>query len=265
MHKNRQLTSRVAALWLLLLVLLTSGVDALPLADPVTPDLVATLSAPTRTHLAGTDELGRDVISRVLHAGRSTLLVVVGATVVSLLIATVLGALAGYIGGVVDAFVGIGIDLLWSVPFVIFVVLLISITGVSTLSLIFTIGMLNWVGAARVIRGEIVRLRDSDFVFAAQAQGYSRLTILAREIIPNLRTTLLTLAAYSAIEVLTLETGLAFLGLSLPAPAPTWGGMLSDGLSYFSTAWWIVITTCFAITATLASLQLLARSAQQRS
>jgi ABC-type dipeptide/oligopeptide/nickel transport system permease subunit len=142
-------------------------------------------------------------------------------------------------------------------------VLIVGVVGVSKLTLIATIGVINWVGPARVIRAEVARLRDADFVTAARAHGYPRRVILANEILPNLRRSVYTLAAYGAIEVLTLETGLAFVGLSLPAPAPTWGGMLAGGLSYLSTAWWIVLSTSAMITATLASLQVAARQAER--
>jgi ABC-type dipeptide/oligopeptide/nickel transport system permease subunit len=216
-------------------------------------------SPPSLAHLAGTDELGRDVFSRLLHAAGSTLQIVAGATALSLGIAILLGMVVGFRGGWPDVLVRLGVDLLWSVPFVVFVVLIVGVVGVSKLTLIATIGVINWVGPARVIRAEAARLRDADFVTAARAYGYPRRMILLHELLPNLRRSILTLAAYGAIEVLTLETGLAFVGLSLPAPAPTWGGMLADGLSYFSTAWWIVVATSAVITATLASLQVAAR------
>jgi peptide/nickel transport system permease protein len=250
---------RIAIAWLLLLIVLAAGASWLPLPDPLALDLSGSLAAPSARHLAGTDELGRDVLSRLLHAARSTLLIVVGASALALAIATTLGGLAGYLGGWLDRAIRLGVDLFWSVPFVIFVVLIISVVGVSITSLIVTIGVVNWVGPARVIRAEAARLRDADFVVAARAHGYSRPFILAREVVPNLHRTLLTLAAYGAIEVLTLETGLAFLGLSLPAPRPTWGGMLADGLGYFSSAWWVVIGTSAFVTITLSSLQVIAR------
>jgi peptide/nickel transport system permease protein len=189
-----------------------------------------------------------------LHAAGATLVIVSGATSLSLLIAVLLGTIAGFIGGWADVAVRVAVDLLWSVPFVVFVVLIVGVVGVSQLSLIVTIGILNWVGPARVIRAEVARLRDADFVVAAQAHGYSRAIILVQELLPNLMRSIATLA---------LETGLAFVGLSLPAPTPTWGGMLADGLGYFSTAWWIVIGTSIAITATLGSLQIAARSIER--
>jgi peptide/nickel transport system permease protein len=136
------------------------------------------------------------------------------------------------------------------------------VTGVSPLSLILTIGLINWVTAARVVRAETARLRELDFVRTARAFGFSRASVLIREIFPNLRSTLMALAAFSAVEVLTLETGLAFLGLSLPDPAPTWGGLLAEGLNYLAAAWWIAISTAGLITLTLASLQALSRGVE---
>jgi peptide/nickel transport system permease protein len=226
-------------------------------------DLSAITIPPSAAHLAGTDELGRDVLARLVSASGATLLIVTGATCVSMFIAVSLGAVAGLIGGWVDGVVRLIVDLLWTVPFVVFVVLIVAMVGVSPLSLIVTIGAINWVGAARVVRGEVAKLRDADFIVAARARGEAPLMILVGEILPALRSNLAILSAYTAVEVLTLETGLAFVGLSLPAPRPTWGGMLADGLSYFSTAWWLVASVSVAITATLAALQTLARSLER--
>lgn len=264
MSDPRTLLRTVAYGWLLLLVGLAIVVAWLPIADPLAVNLNGAASPPSVRHLVGTDELGRDVLSRLLHAARSTLLIVAGATVLSLGIAMILGIVSGYLGGWFDVVVRVAVDFLWSVPFIIFVVVIVAIVGVSVGSLILTIGILNWVGPARVIRAEAARLRDADFVVAARAHGFSRTLILMREILPNLRRTLMTLAAYGAIEVLTLETGLAFIGLSLPAPTPTWGGMLADGLAYFSTASWIVLSTSAAITLTLGALQVIAREGSNR-
>lgn len=265
MTGRAKFTRRAATGWLALVIILAVAANWLPLPDPLALDLTATASSPSLTHVAGTDELGRDVLSRLLHGARSTILIVAGATCISLLIAIFLGTVAGFVGGWVDVTVRIATDLLWSVPFVVFVVLIVSVVGVSVVSMIITIGLLNWVGPARVIRAEVGRLRDADFVVAARAHGYSKVTILTRELLPNIRRSVLTLAAYGAIEVLTLETGLAFIGLSLPAPAPTWGGMLADGLSYFSTAWWVVISTSMVITATLGALQVAAPAVERRT
>lgn len=245
--------------WLASLALASLLLPWLPLEDPLQLDLGQTLRSPNSSHLTGTDALGRDILSRLLWASRPTLLVVAGATSLDLLLAVIFGTLAASRGGWWDRFLLLAIDLFWSIPFVVFVVLVVSVTGVSVVTLIVTIAGINWVAATRIIRAEVLRLRSADFVRRARAFGFSRSAVLVSEIGPNLLPLLLNLAAYTAIEVLTLETGLAFLGLSLPAPAPTWGGLLAEGLSYFASAWWLAGSTAIAITLTLASLHLLAR------
>ena len=249
----------MAIFWLATLVLVALSADILPLPKPLDLNLAKMLQGPGATNLAGTDELGRDVLSRAVFAARSTLIITTGATALALFLGVILGGSAGYLGGWPDRFVLLLTDLFWSIPFVIFVVLIVAVIGVSKTSLILTIGGINWVSPARVVRAETARLANADFIIAARSHGFSEGHVLACEILPNLWSTVFTLAAYSAIEVMTLETGLAFLGLSMPAPSPTWGGMLADGLSYFSSAWWIVLVTGGFITATLGSLQLLAR------
>jgi peptide/nickel transport system permease protein len=208
----------------------------------------------------GSDELGRDMLSRFLAGAKSTLLISGGATVLNICLGVLLGGAAGLLGGWVDSLLSFFIDLFWSIPFLVFVVLIISVTGVSAATLILTIGLINWVTAARIIRAETARLREMDFVRTSRAFGFSNRYILLREIFPNLRSTLVALAAFTAVEVLTLETGLAFLGLSLPEPSPTWGGLLASGVNYLSSAWWIGSFAAIFITVTLASLQVLSRS-----
>jgi len=259
MPEKRTLRLWFACGWLGALVFLASGAAWLLLTDPLAVDLGQALRSPSWIHWVGSDELGRDVLSRLIHAARSTLLVTAGATALDILLAAIFGMLAAYRGGLADRVLSFAIDLFWSVPFVVFVVLIVSIVGVSVATLIVTIGAINWVTAARVIRAETARLRQQEFIRAAEAFGFSSGAILRQHLLPNLRATLLTLTAYSAIEVLTLETGLAFIGLSLPAPNPTWGGMLADGLNYFSSAWWLVACPAGAITLTLFCLLLLAR------
>lgn len=250
---------KLALLWIALLAIAAFTSDALPLPDPLDLDLAVALMPPNPDHWLGTDELGRDLLSRTLAAAQSTLIVTAAATALNLGIGTLLGIAAGFFGGWIDAIVLFIVDLFWSVPFVVFAVLIVSVTGASTVSLIVTIGLINWVTAARVVRAEASRLRDLDFVRTARAFGFSTRDVLLRQIGPNLMSTVAALTAFTAIEVLTLETGLAFLGLSLPAPSPTWGGLLAEGLDYLTSAWWIVAFTAALITLTLAALQILSR------
>jgi peptide/nickel transport system permease protein len=259
---NLNALSIAALVWLLVLGVAAFASDALPLPDPLAVDLGQALLPPAADHWLGTDELGRDLLSRALAAAQATLMVTAAATVLNLGLGTLLGVAAGFFGGWIDAAITFIVDLFWSVPFVVFAVLIVSVTGASSASLIVTIGLINWVTAARVVRAETARLRDLEFVRTARAFGFSTPAVLIRDICPNLLPTVVALAAFTAIEVLTLETGLAFLGLSLPAPSPTWGGLLAEGLDYLTTAWWIVAFTALLITATLASLQVLSRGMQ---
>ena len=259
MRNATRVLSFLAVGWVVLLALAVLFAAWLPLPDPLAVDLGAALAPPGPGHLLGTDELGRDLFARLLTAARATLGITAGATALNVLIGTIMGGVAGFFGGWTETILSFVVDLFWSVPFLIFVVLIVSVTGVSPLSLILTIGLINWVTAARIIHAQTARLRELEFVRMAQAFGYSPSVVLFQEILPNLRSTLTAVVAFSAIEVLTLETGLAFLGLSLPEPAPTWGGLLAAGLGYLAAAWWMVIFTAAVITLTLASLQLLSR------
>lgn len=259
MRKGISWTESAALVWLIGLSLIAGLAGWLPLPDPLNINLGQMLLHPTLGHWCGTDELGRDVLTRVIFAARSSLMITAGATILAILLGTVLGVAAGYMGGLLDSMLGFCIDLFWSVPFVVFVVLIVSIVGVSLTSLILTIGGINWVTSARVIRAEATSIRQRDFVRTARAYGFSNWRIAFAHVLPNLGSTVLTLTAYGAVEVLTLETGLAFIGLSLPAPRPTWGGLLAEGLNYFSSAWWLVGSSAFAVTFTLACFQVLAR------
>jgi len=253
------LLRKLALIWLAVLAVAAFANSALPLPDPLDLDLASALAPPGLDHWMGTDELGRDLLARILAAAEGTLIVTAAATALNLGIGLLLGVAAGFFGGWIDSVVLFIVDLFWSVPFVVFAVLIVSVTGASTLSLIVSIGLINWVTAARVVRAEASRLRELDFVRTARAFGFSTGEVLLREIGPNLLPTIVALAAFTAIEVLTLETGLAFLGLSLPAPSPTWGGLLAEGLDYLTSAWWIVGFTALLITMTLAALQILSR------
>ncbi len=259
MHRAKKRPLVFAIVWIGAILIVAAFRQWLPLPDPLDVDLDAMLSPPGVHHWLGTDELGRDLLARLLAAARATLTITAGATALNLVLGALLGGIAGFLGGWWDAFLSFLIDLFWSVPFLIFVVLIVSVTGVSMATLILTIGLINWVTAARIVRAETLRLREMDFVRTAQAFGYTQQSVLLKEILPTLRTTLVALSAFSAIEVLTLETGLAFLGLSLPQPTPTWGGLLASGLSYLASAWWITVVTAGLIILTLASLQLLSR------
>jgi len=218
-------------------------------------DLASVLLPPGPAHWLGTDELGRDVLSRLLHAAQSSAVVVLGASTLDLLLATLLGVIAGWYGKWFAWLVQMLIDLLWAVPMVLLVVLALALVGVTPVSLLVSLAAVNWVTAARVILAEATSARRTDYVRAARAFGHSPVTILFRMVLPVIARLLPTLAAFTAMEILALETGLAFLGLSLPEPTPTWGGMLAQGASYWSSAWWIPISAATLMVLIVLSLR----------
>jgi ABC-type dipeptide/oligopeptide/nickel transport system permease subunit len=211
----------------------------------------------------GTDQLGRDLLIRVLFAARFTLLITVGATGLALALGFVLGSIAAWFGRYVDTAIMSVINVFWSIPFAVFVVLLVAVVGASVPTLILAIGGVNWVTSARVFRAEMLRLRRSDFLRAARANGFAPSAILLKHALPCLRATALGIAGYAAAETVTLESGLAFLGLSIPPPMPTWGGMMAEGLPHLSSGWWAIIVPAVAVTLTLASFRSLASGAEK--
>jgi len=258
--RYKWLLHRLAVVWLVLLVMLAISASVLPIPDPVDVHVEKILLQPGPHSLAGTDELGRDVLSRLIFAARVSLFITACATTLAVTLGALLGTLAGLLGGAVDRVVAFGVDFFWSVPFIVFVVLVVAVVGVTSITLVLTIGLINWVSSARVFRETAIVLKQEQFIRTARAYGFSDWQVAIHHLLPNLRRTMAAMVAYGAVEVMVLESGLAFLGLGLPAPRPTWGGMLAEGLAYFSSAWWLVVAPAMALTLTLASFQVLAHS-----
>jgi peptide/nickel transport system permease protein len=197
------------------------------------------------------------VISRLLHAARFTLLVTVAATALSLLLGAALGFIAGWYGGWVGHVVEALISLFWTVPLAIFAILVLVIVGARAETLILVIAGVNWVSSARVFRAAMVRLRYSTFIRSARALGFSTPSIIVSQVLPNLRGLVVVLVGFGAAETLALESGLAYLGLSLPPPSPTWGGMMADGIAYLTSGWWVSLLPAGVVTLTIASFRAL--------
>lgn len=235
------------------------GVGALlsGLIDPTRLDLDARFARPSDSHWFGADELGRDLFARVVHGARHALVVTGGASLLAVALGTLLGVAAAWRGGWIDRTVAFVIDFLWAIPVAIAVILIVSALGVSTGSLIVGLGGINWVSSARILRAETARLRGSDSLRTARAFGFGSLRLFFVHVAPQLRPVIRTVVGLCAVETLALETGLAFLGLRLPPPTPTWGGILADGTAYLASAWWVVVVPSIVVVLTLASLRIL--------
>lgn len=261
----RQLSvSTSLAILLLLLVVLASFIfPLLPVCDPYTQDLLARTKPPMSVgsngvlHILGTDSLGRDLLSRVTVAGRTSLLLAGSAVVVSLVIGTVLGLLAGYVGGLVDNVLMTLADIQLSIPRILLVIAVVAVVGPSLTNLALVLGVTSWVGYARLMRAQALSYREREFVRAAQALGASPQRLMARHILPNAFPPVLILASFELGQMVILEASLSFLGLGVQPPLPAWGSMIFEGQPFLRSFPWLMILPGLAIFMVVAGVSFL--------
>lgn len=213
--------------------------------DPLEQDILERLTPPafmeggSVEHLLGTDQLGRDVYSRIVHGAQISLTVGVSAVFVSMVIGVILGLFAGYFGGWIDAVVDFGVNAMLAFPFILLAMTLVIILGASMENIILALGISNWPIFARVARIETRKLRDQEFVVAARAQGLSHYRIIFKHVLNNLAAAMLVIATVEVARSIIRETFLSFLGLGIQPPTPSWGLMLAEGRDYILTVWWL--------------------------
>ena len=209
------------------------------------------LQAPALSeHLLGTDNQGRDVLSRLIHGGQSSVRVAVAAVILAALLGTLIALIAGVVRGWVDRLLMQITDAFLSLPYLMVALTVVTLLGPSIINLIIVIGFLRWMGFARVLRGEVLRLMEMDFVRLANVAGSSRPRIMLRHVFPNIINTLLVLATLEVGLAVILEASLSFLGLGVQRPIPSWGNMLRDAQQFlfFPGAWWFPLVPGIAIT-----------------
>jgi peptide/nickel transport system permease protein len=210
-----------------------------------------------REHPLGTDHLGRDILSRILYGGRISLGVGLTAVSLSALIGVTLGLLAGFFGGRADALIMRVVDVFLAIPYILLAMGVVFALGPSLLNVILVMGATRWVQFARIVRADVLSIREREFVAGARARGNRALRLLVRHVLPNALTPIIVVATLELAFMIIYESALSFLGLGVQPPTPTWGWMLSDGRNYVATAWWLATFPGLAIMLTVLAVNLL--------
>ena len=208
-------------------------------------------------HLLGTDMMGRDIVSRIIYGARVSLFVGLVTVFLSCFIGTWLGMASGYAGGKIDSLIMRLTDIQLSMPYILIAIAIIGALGPSIKNIIIVIAVTNWVGYARVIRGEVLRIKGMEFIEAAVVTGCSPLRILALHILPNVVNSIIVLATLDLGRVIIFESAFSFLGLGVQPPTTSWGSMLADGRIYLTYAWWLATFPGLAIMFTVLGTNLL--------
>ena len=234
-------------------------------SNPDQTDLTQKLVPPGLKHWLGTDNLGRDVLSRMLHGSYISLFVGFIAVFVSLTIGVSVGAISGYLGGWVDNIVMRVVDAIMCFPTFFLILTVVAMLGPSLLNIVVIIGLVSWTGTARLVRAEFLTLRESEYVRAARALGQSRMRIIFRHILPNAMAPIFVTAVLGIPDAILTEAGLSFLGFGVQPPQATWGNIIADGKTYIVDAWWLIFFPGFAILVTALAFYLAGEALREAS
>ena len=253
--KNRlALSGLVTLLFLIIISLLTPWIAPYSYEEQ---NLMLGATAPSAAHWLGTDIFGRDMLTRIMYGGRVSLMVGFIATAVALVIGILWGSIAGFVGGRVDALMMRIVDIMYALPFMIFIVLLMVVFGRNILLLFVAIGAVEWLTMARIVRGQVMTLRKQEFVEAAYSMGLSRWAIIRRHIIPNTLGPVIVYTTLTIPSVMLLEAFLSFLGLGIQPPQSSWGLLINYGVETMEEYPWLLIFPGITLSLTLFALNFL--------
>ena len=204
-------------------------------------------SSDSQTYILGTDQLGRDILSRIIYGARTSVIVGVMVVFVSGVLGTVWGLMAGYHGGLADTILMRLVDIQLAFPFILLAIAIIGGLGTSVRNVILVIGLASWVPYARVVRSESLSIREKEYIESARCTGASSGRIMVRHVLPNVAASVVVIATFGLANAIIMEAGLSFLGLGVPLEMPSWGGMLADGRQFVDTSWWLAVFPGLAI------------------
>jgi len=253
---SRNRLSVIGAVTVLLLITISLLAPFIAPYDPTAIDVRHTLSPPSKTHLLGTDELGRDLLSRIIWGSRVSLKVGFVAVGIAIVIGIIIGAIAGFYGGKVDAILMRFVDIMLAFPTFFLILAVISILEPNIFTIMAVIGITSWMDVARLVRAEFLSLKERDFVGAARAVGVSDTRLISRHILPNALSPVFVAATFGVAGAILIESGLSFLGLGVQPPDPSWGNILTSGKDNIEVAWWLSLYPGLAILITVLSYNL---------
>jgi len=225
--------------------------------NPVEPDMKQILSPPSIAHPFGTDTLGRDVFSRVMYGSRISLLVGFVSIGIAVMIGIVIGAISGYYGGMIDEVFMRFVDLMMCFPTFFLILAVIALLEPSIWNIMIVIGLTNWMGIARLVRAEILSIKNKEFVLAAKAQGFTEKRIIFNHVLPNSLTPVYVVATLGIGGAILTESGVSFLGIGVQPPTPSWGNILTQAKDNIEVAWWLSLYPGLAIFLTVMGYNLL--------
>lgn len=254
-HKNRLVLIGGAVLFVLVFCALFASV--LAPYDPFRQNLAEGLSPPSLSHWMGQDKLGRDIFSRAVYGARVSVLVGAITVTVSATIGIFMGAMAGYFGGMIDEIIMRLVDILLAFPGILLAIAVMSVLGPSLANVILALCLIGWVGYARLVRGEVMSLKEREYIVAARSQGINSGRIIFKHILPNIMSPVIVQGTFGLAGAIVAEAGLSFLGLGIQPPNPSWGGMLNEGRQFILVASHLSIFPGIAIMITVLGLNFL--------
>lgn len=269
--------NRLGVIGMAILLVVTTGAIFAPLLapyDPVTDgDITNRLQCPwltscpiqgtdqtvsgTRDHVLGTDQLGRDILSRIIYGARVSLIVGIAAVLLGAAFGSTMGLVSGYYGKFLDSVIMRIGDVFLAFPFLLLAIALIAVLGGGLMNVIIVLAIASWVPYARLMRGSVLSAKQQEYIIAAQAIGVRDASLLFKHLLPNVVTPIIVFGTFAVAAAIIAEAGLSFLGLGVGGGRPTWGNMLADGRSYVSTAWWLATIPGIAIMVTVLSINLI--------